>query len=99
MFIRTDLSPVGAQGRAGVVPQVFAYTSPDNLAAIKASGYFPIDNSLGIGNNMKGNFSPNDWILVTSETGGTAAFTIIFILNDGTDGNAITTNVLDINAA
>jgi len=97
-FIRTDFSPVGAQGRAGVVPQVFAYTSPDTLATIKGSGYFPI-NSANPKLNMLGVFKPNDWIMVTSETGGTIAFSIIFILNDGSDGNAITTQTVDINAA
>ena len=98
-FIRTDFSPVGAQGRAGVVPQHFAYTSPDTLAAIKTSGYFPRENASIDKNGMLGVFKPNDWIHVTSETGGTIAFSIIFILNDGSDGNAITIQTVDINAA
>ena len=97
-FIRTDFSPVGAQARAGVVPQVFAYTSPDTLIAIKASGYFPI-NSTDPKVNMLGIFKSQDWIMVTSETGGTIAFSIIFILNDGSDGNPITTQALDILAS
>lgn len=99
MFIRTDFSPVGAQARRGVVPQQFAYTSPDALAAIKASGYFPIDNTGGVGNNMLGIFASNDWIHVTHTTGGTIGFAIIFILNDGSDGNPVTTQTVDINAA
>lgn len=98
-FIRTDFSPVGSQGRAGVVPQVFSYTTPDNLAAVKASAYFPLENGVSDKNGMLGVFSTNDIIHVVTETGGTAAFAIIFILNDGSDGNAITTNTLDINAA
>lgn len=97
-FIRTDFSPVGAQGRAGVVPQVFAYTSPDSLATIKGSDYFPI-NSTDPKLNMLGVFKSQDWIMVTHDTGGTIAFSIIFILNDGSDGNAITTQAVDINAA
>ena len=97
-FIRTDFSPVGAQARAGVVPQVFAYTSPDALATIKASGYFPI-NSVDPKLNMLGVFKSTDWIMVTHTTGGTIGFAIIFILNDGSDGNAITTQTVDINAA
>ena len=97
-FIRTDFSPVGAQARRGVVPQQFAYTSPDTLAAIKASAYFPQD-SVDPKNNMLGVFAPNDWIHVTHDTGGTIGFAIIFILNDGSDGMPITTQVVDINAA
>lgn len=97
-FIRTDFSPVGAQGRAGVVPQVFAYTSPDTLATIKGSGYFPID-STDPKLNMLGIFKSQDWIMVTHETGGTIGFAIIFILNDGSDGNPVTTQTVDINAA
>ena len=94
-FIRTDFSPVGAQARAGVVPQVFAYVSVDNLAAIKTSGYFPI-NSVDPKLNMLGIFKSTDWINVTHTTGGTIGFAIIFILNDGSDGNAITTQTVDI---
>ena len=97
-FIRTDFSPVGAQGRAGVVPQVFAYTSPDALATIKGSGYFPI-NSTNPKLNMLGIFKSQDWIMVTHDTGGTIGFSIIFILNDGSDGNPVTTQTVDINAA
>jgi len=97
-FIRTDFSPVGAQGRAGVVQQVFAYTSLDSLATIKASGYFPI-NSSDPKLNMLGVFKSQDWIMVNHDTGGVIAFSIIFILNDGSDGNPITTQTEDINAA
>jgi len=101
-FIRTDLSPVGAQGRAGVVPQVWSYTTPDTFGTVKGSGYFPITNTATPplkNNNMLGNFRPNDWILLTASTGGTDTFTIIFINNDGSDGNPITTQTVDINAA
>lgn len=97
-FIRTDFSPVGAQARAGVVPQMFAYTSADDLATIAGSGYFPID-SIDPKLNMLGIFKSTDWIMVTHDTGGTIGFSIIFILNDGSDGNAITTQPVDINAA
>jgi len=97
-FIRLDFSPVGAQARRGVVPQHFAYTSPDSLATIKASGYFPQD-STNPKTNMLGVFAPNDAIHVAHDTGGTIGFSIIFILNDGSDGNAITTQTVDINAA
>lgn len=96
-FIRTDFSPVGAQARRGVVPQVFAYTSPDSLSTIKASGYFPINPSVAK-LNMLNTFSPNDWIMVTHDTGGAIGFLIIFILNDGSDGNPITTQGPDIRA-
>jgi len=98
MFIRTDFSPSGAQSRAGVVPQEHAYTSPDDLATIKAAGYFP-RTSVNPKLNMLGVFYPNDWINVTHTTGGTIGFAIIFILNDGRDGNPITTQAVDINAA
>ncbi len=97
-FIRTDFSTVGAQARAGVVPQIFAYISPDSLATIKASGYFPI-NSTAPKLNMLGVFKSQDWIMVTHDTGGTIGFSIIFILNDGSDGNPVTTQTVDINAA
>ena len=97
-FIRTDFSPVGAQGRAGVVPQVFAYTSPDDMVTIKMSDYFPI-NPTDPKLNMLGIFKAQDWIMVTSSTDGPGLrFAILFILNDGSDGNAITTQTVDINA-
>ncbi|MCK4784663.1 MAG: hypothetical protein KAV87_12995 [Desulfobacteraceae bacterium] len=96
-FIRTDFSPVGAQGRAGVVPQVFAYTSPDSLATIKGAGYFP-QNSTDPKLNMLGVFKSQDWIMVNHDTGGSPGFSIIFISNDGSDGNDITMQTLDINA-
>ncbi len=88
-FIRTDFSPVGAQARAGVVPQLFAYTTLDALAAVIAAAYFPF----GAGsqpNSMLGTFKTNDMIMVTYDTGGTPLTAIIFILNDGSDGNDIT---------
>lgn len=97
-FIRTDFSPAGAQARAGVVPQMFSYISADSLATIKASGYFPID-STNPKLNMLGVLKSNDSIMVTHDTGGTIGFSIIFILNDGSDGNPITTQTVDINAA
>ena len=97
-FIRTDFSPIGAQGRAGVVPQHFSYTSVDSLATIKGSGYFPQD-STSPKLNMLRVFAPNDAIHVAHSTGGTIGFAIIFINNDGSDGNAITTQSVDINAA
>ena len=96
-FIRTDFSPVGAQGRAGVVPQVFAYTSPDSLAIIKGSGYFPMD-STSPKTNMLGVFKSNDWIILNADTVSDPEFRIIFILNDGRDGNPITTQALNIRA-
>jgi len=98
MFIRTDFGPAGAQSRAGVVPQEFIYTSADDLATIKASGYFPI-NSVDPKQNMLGIFYPNDWIKVTHDTGGTVGHAIIFIDNDGRDSNPITIQTVDINAA
>lgn len=97
-FIRTDFSPVGAQARAGVVPQLFAYTTPDTLATVKASGYFP-QGPTTQPNSMLGVFGPNDMIMVTHETGGTPLTSIIFILNDGSDTNDITTRTDDINSA
>lgn len=96
-FIRTDFNPAGAQSRAGVVPQLHAYTSADDLATIKASGYFPISSAVPK-LNMLGIFYPNDWIHVTHGTGGVHGFSIIFILNDGRDGNPITTHAVDITA-
>lgn len=95
-FVRTDFSPVGGQGRAGVVQQVFAYVSTvDSLATIKASGYFPID-STDPSLNMLGVLSSGDWIMVSSSSSN---FGIIFIDNDGRDGNPITTISTDITAA
>lgn len=95
-FIRTDFSPVGAQARAGVVPQVFAYISSDLLETIKMSDYFPIDSTTPK-LNMLGVFKSNDWIMVTHGIG--FSFSIIFIDNDGSDGNPITTKSDEINAA
>ena len=96
-FIRTNFSPVGAQGRAGVVPQVFAYTSPDARLTIIGDGYFPT-NPTDPKQNMLGVFKPQDWIMVTHDTGGAIGFSILFIDNDGSDGNPITVHTVEINA-
>jgi len=96
-FIRTDFSPVGGQGRAGGVPQVFAYVSTDPLATIKASGYFPI-TSINPKLNMLGVLKLHDWIMVTHDSEGTPGFTIIFVNNDGSNGAAITIRTVDIQA-
>jgi len=96
-FIRTDLSLVGSQGRAGVVPQVFAYTSPDSLATIMAAAYFPTNPS-DPKLNVVGVFKVQDWVMVTHDTGGTPGFSIIVIGTDGSDGGPIFTFIKDINA-
>ena len=97
-FIREDFGPVGSQARRGVVPQVFSYTTTDTLGTVKGAGYFPQGPTAPVGDNMLGIFSSNDAIHVASETGGTVGFAIIRILNDGSDGNEITTQPLDIRA-
>ena len=98
-FIRKDFSPVGSQARRGVVPQVFSYTTLDPINTVIVDAYFPQGPTAPVGNNMLGVFSPNDIIIVTYDTGGTPLTQIIFISNDGSDGNAITTQTVDINAA
>jgi len=87
-FLVNNFSPVGANARRGVVPQHFAYTTPDSLATVKTSGYFDEQFS---------DFEPNDWIFVTSSTGGTIAHTIIFI--DAITVQVVTIQTIDINAA
>lgn len=94
-FTRANVSPIGGQSRAGVVPQVFSHVSLDSLAMIKAPGYFPI-NSTDPKLNMLGVLKPNDWILVHYDD---VFFVIIFILNDGSDGNPITTHAVEIHAS
>ncbi|MCK4784664.1 MAG: hypothetical protein KAV87_13000 [Desulfobacteraceae bacterium] len=97
-FIRTDFGPVGGQGRAGAVPQVFAYTSPtDFFGDVVMPGYFPI-NPPDPMQNMFGVFRPRDWILFTGDTVEDIEFSIMFILNDGSDGNLITVQPAMINA-
>jgi len=93
-FIRDDFSPVGAQGRAGVAPQVFSYSTVDDLNTVKNFGYFPINSTDPVGNNMLGVFKNGDWILVSH--GDPVESSIIFINNDGRDGNAITIHFPDI---
>ena len=50
-------------------------------------------------NSMLGNFRPNDMIMVTHDTGTVELTSIVFILNDGSDGNPITVRPDDINSA
>ena len=97
-FDRKNFSTAGAQSRAGVVPQLFSYTSTDSLPTIKAAGYFPI-TSVDPNSNMLGVFKSNDWINLTYNTDGVTSFSIIFIANDGSNGSDITTFALEINAA
>jgi len=90
-FIRTNFSPVGAQGRAGEVQQIFVYTSTDILIQIRSPGYFPIDSTTP-NQNMLGVFKSGDWIILNDDTVSDPGFYIICILNDGSDGNPVTTH-------
>lgn len=100
-FIRKNLSPAGAQARAGVVPQEWTYTHPtDDLDDITGDGYFPQGlTTPDPKDNMLGLFRSNDWINVVSESTGAIGFAIIFIDNDGSDGQDITVHDLKIIAA
>jgi len=102
VFIRDNFSPLGAQGRARVAPQVFSYLTIDDLSSIKDPDYFPRDSTDPVGNNMLGVFKPNDWIMLNwiniVNPSGPIQFRIIFIDNDGRDGNVITTHAVDIRA-
>lgn len=96
-FIRANFSPVGAQARTGSAPQVFVYTSTDRMFQVVASGYFPIDSTVP-NQNMLGIFKPGDWIILNDDTVTDPGFFIIFIKNDGSDGNAITTQARSISS-
>jgi len=87
-FIANDWSPVGANARRGVVPQQFAYTSEDSLATVKASGYF---------DDLFATLVANDWISVTTSTGTTPVFTIIFVA--AVTAGVVTIVTVDISAA
>jgi len=99
-FIRTNFSPLGAQGRAQVAPQVFSYWTLDDLfgSAVKAPDYFPIDSRDPTRDNMLGVFKSNDWIMAIGGVPGDELFAILFIDNDGRDGNVITSHAVDIRA-
>ena len=87
-FIENDFSPAGGQARRGVVPQMHSYTSTDSMATIKASSYFDEIAEL---------LSPNDGMMVASSTGGTNAYSFIFV--DAITAGVVTIQTVDINAA
>ena len=66
-----NFSPVGAQARAGSVPSLWTYTTPDTLATIKATGYF---------NALRNRVYKDDVVITITSNGGTAVLTIIFFL-------------------
>ena len=91
-LIETDMSPIGGQSGRGVSPQMFSYTSPDTLATIVGTGYF---------NDMRDRVEVNDAVMVSSSTGGTVAYTLIFFATVPKSPSVVdvTISALDINAA
>jgi hypothetical protein len=57
-------------------PDLFIYSSPDALSVIRAAGYF---------NDRSVNLKVNDWLMVTSSTGGTPVSSL-HIVNSNTGG-------------
>jgi len=88
-FIRNDFSPAGAQARRGVVPQMHSYTTPDDLATIKAAGYF---------DEIAGLLARDDWIMTVTDTGATKIYTIIFVAAISGEGE-VSFKSVDISAA
>lgn len=69
-------------------PDLFIYSSPDALSVIRASGYF---------NDRSVNLKVNDWLMVTSSTGGTPVSSI-HIVNSNSNGVVDVTDGLVISA-
>lgn len=87
-FILNDFSPSGAQGRNGVTPQKHSYTTEDTLANIK--------NPIGYFNAVSTILSPDDSIQITSSTGATPQFDIVFVATIA--AGVVSLRVVDITA-
>lgn len=66
-----NFSPIGGQGRSGVVPSLYTYATPDTLATAKGTGYF---------NDLRDQVYKDDVMITITSNGGTAVLTIIFFL-------------------
>ena len=62
-LILRDFSPVGGQSRPEDGPMVWSYTTPDDIAAIIADGYF---------NDLRDVVESGDMVMVEADTGTTA---------------------------
>nr|AKH47349.1 hypothetical protein [uncultured marine virus] len=91
-YALAGFNPIGGQSRAGVAPMVWSYTSTDAIATIVTDGYF---------NSLRDDLEANDMIVVVSSSGGTVAFTLIFVATAPKSPLAtdVTISALDINAA
>lgn len=85
-FLKANLAPIGGQSSRGKAPQVWSYQSAvDNLAAVKASGYFDEVNGL---------LEAGDIILFV-DVGGAADVITLAAITAG----VVTTEATDINSA
>ena len=55
-------NPIGGQSKKGTAPQMFAYTTTDTQATVRASGYF---------NDVAATIAVGDILFVNGSTGGT----------------------------
>lgn len=84
-FILANMQPIGGNERRGDSPMLWSYASAaDNLAAVKASGYFDSISTL---------LSPDDVIML--QDSGAMGFIQIAAITAG----VVTTKAADINAA
>lgn len=70
MFELNSLKPIAQDGQG--TPDMWMYTSADDIATINSSGYFDsVDKILSVG----------DIMFVRSSTGGTAVYTLVIVLS------------------
>ena len=91
-FTIASLTPIGGQGRRGVAPLLFMYSSTDALATIVASAYF---------NDLRDQVEVGDVVILSHDTGTTAALSIISFATVPKSPSvvAVTIDAADINAA
>ena len=89
-YSETGLQPIGGQAKAGNSPQMWAYTSTDAIATVRASGYF---------NDAADLLKVNDLIYVVDSNTPTRTLSVV-LSNTGTvvdisDGTTISSTDTD----
>lgn len=80
-FQITNLTPIGGQTGRGNSPQVYAYTTTDDLSTVQTAGYF---------NQIFTKLKENDLIFANIDTDGTPTKGILYVTQEATSS---TTNV------
>jgi hypothetical protein len=75
-FSMDGWNPIGGQSKKGTAPQMFAYTTTDTQATVRAAGYF---------NDVAATIAVGDILFVNASTGGTMTQSIHTVVsNTGT---------------